>query len=123
MSLPLLLLCCEENWRDEWQSVWYSGMFCNEICIPMWIYYLSVNSTLGIQLFGDDDLSRPLLLSINHDHDYAALRFDNSFTDEHEENLHTENGMGDIINAVLSLDQNFGVLDYENDGFEVFCRK
>lgn len=86
-----------------------------------------------MQLFGD--LSTPSLLSINHDHDYAALRLDNSVTDEHEANLlleygadeheanlPLENGIDDIINTTLSLDQNFGVLHYEIDNFEVFCK-
>lgn len=64
------------------------------------------------------------MLSINHDHDYTALRLDNSVADEHEENLHTINGIEDIINATLSFDQNFGVLDCGNDDdFEVFVQK
>lgn len=63
-----------------------------------------------------------MLLSINHDHDYTDLRLLSTVTDADEENRAMDTVIDDNINATLLHDLDFGILRYENDDSEVFCK-
>lgn len=55
------------------------------------------------------------IMAIKHDHDYAALP--NDLIDNNIDGIHSNITIDDNIEMMLSIDQTFGILEYETFPF------
>lgn len=67
----------------------------------------------------DDDINIAVMLSIAHDHDYTVSHSNNSIVYDTE---HANNTIDDNIETMLSTDESFGILQYENNFQEVIFK-